>query len=66
MGQPEEAMRTFDLGFANGNPKESNLLLLITVCDPYKSQASDTPSVYPLGHHVICSRETRHSHLARS
>ena len=43
MGQSEEAMRIFDLGFANGNPKESNLLLLIKVCDPCKSQVSDTP-----------------------
>ena len=43
MGQPEEAMRIFDLAFGNCNPKESNMLLLIKVCDPYESQVSDTP-----------------------
>ena len=43
MGQPEEAMQIFDLAFGNCNPKESNMLLLIKVCDPYESQVSDTP-----------------------
>ena len=37
MGQPEEAMQIFDLAFGNCNPKESSLLLLIKVCNPYKS-----------------------------
>ena len=33
MGEPEKAMRVFDLAFGNCNPIESNLLLLIKVCD---------------------------------
>jgi hypothetical protein len=32
-GEPEKAMRVFDLAFGNCNPIESNLLLLIKVCD---------------------------------
>jgi hypothetical protein len=28
-------MQVFDLAFGNCNPNESNLLLLIKVCDPY-------------------------------
>ena len=43
IGQLEEAMQVSDLAFGNCNSKESNLLLLIKVCDPYKSQVSDTP-----------------------
>ena len=35
MGEPEKAVQVFDLAFANCNPDESNLLLLIKVCDPY-------------------------------
>jgi hypothetical protein len=32
-GEPENAMQVFDLAFGNCNPIESNLLLLIKVCD---------------------------------
>lgn len=32
-GEPEEAAQIFDLTFGNCNPSESNLLLLIKVCD---------------------------------
>ena len=35
MGEPEKAVQIFDLVFANCNPDESNLLLLIKVCSPY-------------------------------
>ena len=35
LGDPEKAMQVFDLGLANCNPDESNLLLLIKVSDPY-------------------------------
>lgn len=35
MGEPEKAVQVFDLAFANCNPDESNLLLLIKVCGPY-------------------------------
>ena len=41
MGEPEEAMQAFDLAFRNGNPKESDLMLLIKVCDPFEWQVSD-------------------------
>ena len=37
MGDTEQARQSFDLAFRNCNPKESNLLLLIKVCDPYVS-----------------------------
>ena len=33
-GDTEEALKAFDLAFGNCDPKESNLLLLIKVCDP--------------------------------
>jgi hypothetical protein len=32
-GEPEKAMQVFDLAFRNCNPIESNLLLLVKVCD---------------------------------
>ena len=32
-GEPKKAVRTFDLAFGNCNPNESNLLLLVKVCD---------------------------------
>ena len=35
MGQTEESLQAFDLAFGNCDPKESNLLLLVKVCDPY-------------------------------
>ena len=35
MGEPEKVVQVFDLAFANCNPDESNLLLLIKVCGPY-------------------------------
>lgn len=34
-GESEEAMQVFDLVFRNCNPEESNLLLLIKVCNLY-------------------------------
>ena len=34
MGDTEQALQLFDLAFRNCNPKESDLLLLIKVCDP--------------------------------
>ena len=37
MGQTEEALRVFDLAFGNCHSKESNLILLIKVYDPYAS-----------------------------
>ena len=37
MGDTDEALQLFDLAFRNCIPKESNLLLLIKVCDPYVS-----------------------------
>jgi hypothetical protein len=55
MGEPEEAMQAFDLAFGNCNPKESNLLLLIKVCDRYVSQAANR--LCHLDHHVICGPE---------
>ena len=64
MGQPEEAMQIFDLAFGNCSPKESNLLLLIKVCNSFKSLMHLI--VYPSGHYVICDRKIRHSHFARS
>ena len=33
-GEAEEAIPAFDLVFANSNPHETSLLLLIKVCDP--------------------------------
>jgi hypothetical protein len=58
MGEPEEAMQVFDLAFGNCNPKESNLLLLIKVCDPYAWQVSDTAKrLCHLDHHLICGPE---------
>jgi hypothetical protein len=35
MGESEKAVQVFDLAFANCNPDESNLLLLIKVCGLY-------------------------------
>jgi hypothetical protein len=35
-GESEKAMQVFDLAFGNCNPIESNLLLLIKVCDPWQ------------------------------
>ena len=37
MGDTVQALQLFDLAFRNCNPKESNLLLLIKVCDLYVS-----------------------------
>ena len=37
MDDTDQALQSFDLAFRNCNPKESNLLLLIKVCDPYVS-----------------------------
>ena len=37
IGDTEEALKAFDLAFRNCNPKESDLLLLIKVCDLYVS-----------------------------
>ena len=34
MDDTDQALQSFDLAFRNCNPKESNLLLLIKVCDP--------------------------------
>ncbi|KAF8554885.1 hypothetical protein OG21DRAFT_1508408 [Imleria badia] len=53
MGEPEEAMQAFDLAFANCDPKESNLLLLIKTiilfmarkCDSAISRVHDLISV---------------------
>ena len=42
LGEPEKAMEVFDLAFRNCNPNESNLLLLIKVCDPFTWQVSNT------------------------
>ena len=35
MSEPEKAVQIFDLAFANCNPDESNLLLLVKVSGPY-------------------------------
>ena len=37
MDDTDQALQSFDLAFRNCNPKESNLLLLIKVCDLYVS-----------------------------
>ncbi|KAF8554888.1 hypothetical protein OG21DRAFT_1496708 [Imleria badia] len=42
MGEPEEAMRVFDLAFRNCDPKESNLLLLIKTAILFVARKCDT------------------------
>lgn len=55
-GEPEEAIRVFDLAFWNCNPNESDLLLLIKVVHKY--QAFDkTKHLRPLDHHHFHDRE---------
>lgn len=57
-GESEKAMQVFDLAFANCNPNESNLLLLIKVRDTHGWYVVDTDKrqCY-LDHHLICGRE---------
>ena len=54
MGETEEALKAFDLAFGNCDPKESNLLLLIKVCDPYAQQTCTVTHRCHLGRHRIC------------
>ena len=51
MGEPEKAMDVFDLAFGNCHPNESNLLLLIKVCDHGNSFIQ--LRIRDLGRHLI-------------